>query len=145
LSEDFPSASEHLSPETSRKKSFDSNSKGQLSIRALLFLIVEAAVLSMMIRIAISSNSTPVPVIVTTTIITISLGMFLGVVLSFHFGMRWWFLLGPAIGAFVGAIVAALTIAPESANFRILAGGCIASTVLVIFCCITARYIPQEE
>ena len=122
-------------------------SKSQLSLRALFFLQVEAAMILLFVTIALKRDASPIsmPVVVQTFVGVTLLSCIVGTALSFHFATKLWFLVGPAIGTLVGLVASALTLS-SSGNFtKLMWASMVSSTLLVICCCWLGRHMPQDE
>ena len=122
-------------------------SKSQLSLRALFFLQVEAAMILLFVTIALRRDGVPIPmpIFVKTFVAVTLLSCIVGTVLSFHFANNLWFLVGPAIGTLVGLVASALTLSTNESFAKLMWACAVSSTLLVICCCWLGRSMPQDE
>lgn len=119
--------------------------RSQLSLRALFFLQIQAAVIMLFVTLAVSRQASPIPLVVGTFIlVTVFCGM-VGTALSILFATRWWMIVGPAVGAAVGLIASALTLSPTNNFPRLMVASIVSSTLLILMSCWLGRSIPQEE
>ncbi|MCY2980492.1 MAG: hypothetical protein NTU79_17660 [Planctomycetota bacterium] len=122
-------------------------SKSQLSLRALFFLQVEAAMILLFVTIALKRDATPIPmpILVQTFVGVTLLSCIVGTALSFHFATKLWFLVGPAIGTLVGLVASSLTLSSPANFTKLMWASTVSSTLLVICCCWLGRSMPQDE
>jgi hypothetical protein len=122
-------------------------SKSQLSLRALFFLQVEAAMLLLLVTIALKRDAVPIPmpILVRTFVGVTLLSCIVGTAVSFHFATHFWFLVGPAIGTLVGLVASALTLSSSENFAKLMWASAVSSTLLVICCCWLGRSMPQDE
>ncbi len=119
--------------------------RSQLSLRALFFLQIQAAVIMLFVTLAVSRQTNTIPLVVGTFIlVTVFCGM-VGTALSIHFSTRWWMIVGPAVGAIVGLVASALTLSPTNNFPRLMVASIASSTLLILMSCWFGRSIPQEE
>lgn len=150
MEEDFPSVNDHLmglpKPASSSQSDLDSSSQTgkQLSLRGLLFLIVESAIISTLVRMAFENNSAPTPVIASTLTSFTLLGCVIGIVIGFQRTAGWWYV-GPLAGTLAGFLAASVTLTPANNAVRMLSVSLIASTMLIALICWLGRQMPQEE
>jgi hypothetical protein len=119
--------------------------RSQLSLRALLFLQMQAAMIMLFVTLAIGQQKATIPVVVSTFIGVTFFTCLVGTLLSLHFAMRWKWAIGPAMGTIAGLIASSLALSP-SANFeRLMVSAFAASTFLIAMCIWQGRYLSQDE
>ncbi len=119
--------------------------QSQLSLRSLFFLQMQAAMIMLFVSLAIGSQKTTTPVVVATFITVTFLSGLVGTLLSLHFAMRWWWVVGPVTGALVGLIVSSLTLSPKDNFGRLMYAAFTSSTFLIVMSVWQGRYLSQEE
>lgn len=119
--------------------------RSQLSLRALFFLQIQAAVIMLFVTLAVSRQASPIPLVVGTFILVTVFCGIVGTALSIHFSTRWWMIVGPAVGAAVGFVASALTLSPTNNFPRLMVASIASSTLLILMSCWLGRSIPQEE
>jgi len=119
--------------------------RSQLSLRSLFFLQIQAAIIMLFVVIAVGRQTTAVPVVISTFIVVTIICGIVGTCLSVHLSIRWWWLVGPVTGAFVGLIASALTLSPPNNLLRLGYAAFASSTLLIVLSCWLGRFVPQEE
>lgn len=119
--------------------------RSQLSLRALFFLQMQAAMVMLFITLSMTRQKATVPIVVATFITVTLLTCLLATLLSLHFAMRGWWFIGPAVGVAVGLIASSLTLSPIDNFGRLMYTAFAASTVLIVMCVWQGRYLAQEE
>jgi len=117
----------------------------QLSLRALFFLQIQAAVIMLFVTMAVSRQTSPVPLAVSTFFWITLFSCIVGTTLSIQFSTRWSMMVGPAVGASVGLIASALTLSPTSNFQRLMYASLVTSTLLILMSCLLGRSLLQEE
>ena len=120
-------------------------SRSQLSLRALFFLQIQAAVIMLFVTMAVSRQTSPVPLAVSTFFWITVFSCVVGTTLSIQFSTRWSMMVGPAVGASVGLIASALTLSPTSNFQRLMYASLVSSTLLILMSCWLGRSLLQEE
>ena len=140
--------------------------RSQLSLRALFFLQIQAAVIMLFVTLALSPQDTPdidntaistaisriaikgrtpVSLVSRTFLMVTVFASMVGIALSILFSTRWWMIVGPSVGAAVGLIASALTLSPTNNFPRLMVASIVSSTLLILMSCWLGRSIPQEE
>ncbi len=136
--------------------------RSQLSLRALFFLQIQAAVIMLFVTLALSPQDTPdidstaisriamkgrtpVSLVSRTFLMVTVFASMVGIALSILFSTRWWMIVGPAVGVAVGLIAYALTLSPTNNFPRLMVASIVSSTLLILMSCWLGRSIPQEE
>jgi len=161
MTEEFPSVAEHVEAsqtKIAKVKKVDlasetledslagySMQQGQLSLRALFFIIIQAAVISMIARLALEQNTTPRGYVVFTFVAVTILSASIGLAIGFRMGIQWWYGIGPLTGTIVGLVASLLTIASPTSFDRVMNLTLISALGLVFLACIVGRQMDQEE
>ncbi len=119
--------------------------RSQLSLRALFFLQMQAAVIMLLITFAMTRQNATVPFLVGTFIAITLFTCLVAMLLSQHFAMRWWWAIGPATGVATGLLASCLIVSPPENFQRLMVTAFACSTILVVLCVWQGRYLPQVE
>ena len=127
------------------KPLLEPHSHSQLSLRALFFLQIQAAVVMLFVTMAVSRQTSPIPLVASTFFWITAFSVIVGTALSFQLSTRWAMIVGPAVGATVGLVASALTLSPTSNLQRLIYASLLSSTLLIVSSCLLGRSLLQEE